>query len=199
MMYFFSTLFMRIMGWKMNLNGLNPKNFNRAVMLAVPHTSNWDLPLARAAFYLMGIPVRFTVKKEWMKFPFNLLVGPLGGIAIDRSPRKEGEVRRSMTDAMIDLFNERKELVVLVTPEGTRSYNDKWKTGFYYVALGAKVPIALGYLDYAKKEAGVGLVFQPSGDMEADMQRIMDFYRDIKGKYPEKFTTDKELDKKRKQ
>lgn len=199
MMYFFSTLFMKIMGWKMNLNGLNPKNFNRAVMLAVPHTSNWDLPLARAAFYLMGIPVRFTVKKEWMKFPFNLLVGPLGGIAIDRSPRKEGEERRSMTDAMIDLFNERKELVVLVTPEGTRSYNDRWKTGFYYVALGAKVPIALGYLDYAKKEAGVGLVFQPTGDMEADMQRIMDFYRDIKGKYPAKFTTDKELDKKRKQ
>jgi 1-acyl-sn-glycerol-3-phosphate acyltransferase len=187
---------MKLMGWKMNLHGLNPKNFNRAVMLAVPHTSNWDLPIARAAFYLMGIPVRFTVKKEWMKFPFNLIGKPLGGIAIDRSPKKAGDQRRSMTEAMIDLFAENKELVVLVTPEGTRSYNDKWKTGFYYVALGAKVPIALGYLDYAKKEAGVGLVFEPTGNIEADMQKIMDFYRNIKGKFPEKFSTDKTFDKK---
>lgn len=196
MMYFLSSLFMKIMGWKMNLHGLNPKEFNRAVMLAVPHTSNWDLPIARAAFFLMGVPVRYTVKKEWMKFPAVLLAGPLGGIAIDRSPRKEGEERLSMTEAMIDLFEKHRELVVLVTPEGTRSYNDKWKTGFYYVALGAKVPIALGYLDYAKKEAGVGMVFTPSGNKEEDMQRIMDFYRDKTGKFPENFSTDKTFDKK---
>ncbi|MCO5280558.1 MAG: 1-acyl-sn-glycerol-3-phosphate acyltransferase [Chitinophagales bacterium] len=189
---------MKIMGWKMNLNGLNPKNFNRAVMLAIPHTTNWDLPIARAAFYLMQIPVRFTVKKEWMKFPYSLLAKPLGGIAIDRSPRKAGEERKSMTEAMIDLFNQNEELVVMVTPEGTRSYNENWKTGFYYVALGAKVPIALGYLDYAKKEAGVGMVFMPTGNIEEDMQKIMDFYRDIKGKYPENFTTDIKYDKKRK-
>lgn len=194
-MRFLSSIFMKLMGWKMNLHGLNPKSFNRAVMLAAPHTSNWDLPIARAAFFLMGIPVRFTVKKEWMKFPFNLIMKPLGGIAIDRSPKKEGAQRLSMTEAMIELFHQNKELVVLVTPEGTRSYNEKWKTGFYYVAVGAKVPIALGYLDYAKKEAGVGLVFEPSGNIESDMQKIMDFYRNIKGKFPEQFSTDKSFDK----
>ncbi|MCS6819556.1 MAG: 1-acyl-sn-glycerol-3-phosphate acyltransferase [Chitinophagales bacterium] len=164
-------------------------------MVAAPHTSNMDFPLAMLCFFAMGIPVRFTIKKEWMRFPFNLVIGPLGGIAIDRSPRQPGEQRRSMTEAMIDLFHQRKELVVLVTPEGTRSRNEKWKTGFYYVALGAKVPLALGYLDYEKKEAGVGMLFEPTGNIEADMQIIMDFYRDKKGRYPEKFSTDKTYDK----
>ncbi len=185
---------MWVLGWKMNLNGLNPNDFNRAVMLAVPHTSNWDFPIARAAFFLMGISVRFTVKKEWIKFPFNMIFNPLGAIAIDRSPKVAGQERRSMTEAMIDLFENKEKLVVLITPEGTRSYNEKWKTGFYHVATGAKVPIALGYLDYAKKEAGVGKVIYPTGNMQQDMQEIMQFYKNIKGKFPEKFSVDKEFD-----
>ncbi len=164
--------------------------FERCVMIAAPHTSNWDLVFARAAFYLMNIPVRYTVKKEWMRFPFNLIFGPLGAIAIDRSPKKEGEERRSMTDAMIDLFNGKKELVVMVTPEGTRSIRTKWKTGFYHVAVGAKVPVALGYLDYKNKVAGVGKLVYPSGDMQKDMKEIMDFYRNIPAKFPEKFSVD---------
>lgn len=195
MLYLISKVFMWLMGWRMNLHGLNPKDFRRAVVLAIPHTSNWDLPIARAAFYLMGIHVRFTVKKEWMRFPLGLIAAPLGGIAIDRSPKVAGQERKSMTEAMIDLFEQNKEeLAIMITPEGTRSRNDKWKTGFYYLAIGAKVPIGLGYLDYANKEAGVGKLIYPSGDIQKDMKEILDFYRNIKGKHPEQFAVDKTHD-----
>ena len=189
-MLLLSRIFLWIMGWKLNLNGLNTKDLKRVVMLAIPHTSNWDLPIARAAFFLMGIPVRFTVKKEWTKFPYSLLMNPLGAIAIDRSPKVPGQPRKSMTEAMIDLFEQNEELAIMITPEGTRSKNDKWKTGFYHLATGAKVPIGLGYLDYAKKEAGVGKIIYPSGDMKKDMQEIVAFYSTIKGKFPEKFALD---------
>jgi 1-acyl-sn-glycerol-3-phosphate acyltransferase len=164
--------------------------YNRAVMIAAPHTSNWDLLFARAAFYLMDIPVRYTVKNDWMRFPFNFIFGPLGAIGIDRSPKVPGQERQSMTEAMIDLFRANQELVIMVTPEGTRSLRTKWKTGFYHVAVGAKVPIALGYLNYKNKEAGVGKILYPSGDMQKDMKEIMSFYKDISPKYPELFSID---------
>ncbi len=183
-----SRLIFKIFGWTYNdqVGG----GYDRSVMIAAPHTSNWDLLFARAAFYLMDIPVRYTVKNDWMRFPFNLIFGPLGAIGIDRSPKKAGEERKSMTEAMIDLFSKNEKLSVMVTPEGTRSLRTKWKTGFYHVAVGAGVPIALGYLDFKKKEAGVGKIVYPSGDMDKDMREIMDFYKNITGKHPEKFSVD---------
>jgi 1-acyl-sn-glycerol-3-phosphate acyltransferase len=187
---FISKIIFAIFGWKFNdrVGG----GYNRSVMIAAPHTSNWDFIFARAAFYLMGIPVRYTVKKEWMRFPFNLIFGPLGAIAIDRSPKVPGQERKSMTEAMIDLFAQNKELVVMVTPEGTRSLRTKWKSGFYYTAVGANVPVALGYLDYKNKEAGVGKIVHPSGDMKKDMKEIMDFYKNIPAKHPDRFSIDLE-------
>jgi len=184
----FSKAVFKLSGW--TLDDHLKADFTQCVMLAIPHTSNWDFIYARCAFALMGIPVRFTVKKEWMRFPFSLIFGSLGGIAIDRSPKKEGEERISMVEAMTNLFNGQKELVIMITPEGTRSKREKWKTGFYHVATGAKVPIALGYLDYKTKTAGVGKVITPSGDMDKDMREIMDFYRPITPKFPEKFSLD---------
>jgi hypothetical protein len=185
---FISKIIFKIFGWRFkdHVGG----GYERCVMIAAPHTSNWDFVFARAAFYLMDIPVRYTVKNDWMRFPFNLIFGPLGGIGIDRSPKKPGEERRSMTEAMIELFKQNEKLAVMVTPEGTRSLRTKWKTGFYHVAVGAQVPIALGYLDFKNKEAGVGKIILPSGDMQKDMKQIMDFYKNIKGKHPEKFSVD---------
>jgi 1-acyl-sn-glycerol-3-phosphate acyltransferase len=190
MLKLISSVFLKIMGWRINYNGLNPADFSRCVMLASPHTSNWDFPIARATFFMMNIPVRYTVKKSLTQFPIGLFMNPLGAIAINRAPKKEGEERQSMVEAMTDLFEGRTELVVLVTPEGTRSKVEKWKTGFYHVAKGAGVPIALGYLDYKKKEAGVGKIIHLSGDMNADMKQVMDFYRNISPKYPELFSVD---------
>jgi 1-acyl-sn-glycerol-3-phosphate acyltransferase len=190
MIKFLCRLIFRLSGW--TLNNKMPGNINKCVMIAAPHTSNWDLVYALAAYDMMGIPMRFTLKDEFMKFPLKLIFKPIGAIAIDRRPKVVGGARRSMTEAMTDLFNGRDHLNIMVTPEGTRALNNKWKTGFYYVALNAKVPIGLGYLDYKNKVAGVGGMVYPSGDIKKDMKIIMDFYKDIKGQHPEKFSIDAE-------
>lgn len=171
-------------GWKQV--GKYPPELKKAVMIAAPHTSNWDFFYARAGFFIMGVPVRTTIKKEAMFFPLNLVLQFFGVIPIDRNKKGDGlRKQNSLVDAMINLFEERENLVILITPEGTRRYVPRWKTGFYHVARGANVPIVLGYLDYEKKHAGVGPVVYPSDDVDADLAKILDFYREIKGKYPE--------------
>lgn len=126
-------------------------------------------------------------KKEWLRFPFNLILSPLGAIAIDRSAKKPGEKRPSMVDEMVNFIEQSDEITVLVTPEATRSPVRRWKKGFYQVALQADVPILLGYLDYQKREAGIGKVLYPSGDLEKDLREIYDFYNQIHPKHPERF------------
>lgn len=177
----------RLMGWK--LTGSIPAECQRCVMIAAPHTSNWDIIFALGAFYEMKIPVKFTIKKEWFSFPFKTLMKALGGIPIDRSPKKPGDPRPSMVEAMANIFAQNDKIAVMVTPEGTRKRNENWKTGFWYTAKLAGVPICLGYLNYAKKEAGVGKVIYPN-NLEEDMAAIMAFYKDIPPKYQENFAID---------
>jgi 1-acyl-sn-glycerol-3-phosphate acyltransferase len=137
----------------------------------------------------MQLNLRFTIKKEWYRFPFKFLMKSLGALPIDRSINPDGS-RKGTVDAMTDLFISRKELILLITPEGTRSRVDKWKTGFYHVALKANVPIALGFIDYTKKECGIGQLFYVTGNYKADMKVIMDFYKNMTGKNPENFALD---------
>lgn len=192
----FSKLIIRIIfaltGWTYN-NQL-PPDIKKCVMIAAPHTSNWDFFYTRAAFVMMDIPVKFTIKRSYMRFPYGSLIRTLGGIGIDRRPKNEGEERPSMVQVMADLFNEHDELIMLVTAEGTRSMTKHWKTGFYHIAAQANVPIALGYLDYKKKEAGVNTVIYPSGDMKKDMRQIMAFYKNIVPHTPENFSIDMDYD-----
>jgi 1-acyl-sn-glycerol-3-phosphate acyltransferase len=183
-----AALIFKLTGWSVNWK--LPEGVHRCVMIAAPHTSNWDFFYARLAFYQLQIPLRFTVKKEWLRFPVGGLMRAMGAIGIDRTPKNPGDERPSMTDAMAQLFADHDRLVVMVTPEGTRQLRTEWKTGFYYVAVKAGVPVGLGYLDYQKKEAGVGKMVYPSGDRDKDLREIMDFYRPIVGKHPEKFSVD---------
>lgn len=178
----------RLAGWKVVPHDFSP--YPQCVMVAAPHTSNWDFVLARAAFEILKIPVRFTIKQEWMGGITGSILERLGAIGIDRRPKTHQKHPVSYVDAMARLFETHPRLAILITPEGTRSFRNEWKTGFYYVARQAGVPIALGYLDYGKKEAGVGLVFYPGEDMESDMRKIMAFYGDIRPRYPEKFSPD---------
>ncbi|MCA6074818.1 1-acyl-sn-glycerol-3-phosphate acyltransferase [Fulvivirga sedimenti] len=186
---FFRFLF-KIKGWKL-APGI-PKDAHNCIMLAAPHTSNWDFIYAIAALDMLGIKVRFTIKKEFNRFPLGPMISSMGALWIDRSPRKAGEERPSMTEVMADFFNheENLPLAVLVTAEGTRSRVTKWKTGFYHTALKAGVPLCLSYLDYRDKIAGIGLCFMPTGNIEEDMRIIMDFYADKSPRHPEKFTLD---------
>ncbi|TGE16375.1 glycerol acyltransferase [Hymenobacter elongatus] len=177
--YQFSRFWFWITGWR--LGPVVPPGIPKSMMIAAPHTSNWDFMFSRAAFYLMDVDVRFTVKKSWVDIPvLGKLMLSLGALPVDR------QKNNSLVDGMVNLFNERKELVILITPEGTRSYQPRWKKGFYFAAMGANVPILLGYLDYKNKEAGVGPAFWPTGNYEKDLEEIKAFYRTKQGRFPEK-------------
>lgn len=163
----------------------------RSVVTAAPHTSNMDFVFTMAAFEKIGLPKRFAIKREWMKPPFSWALGPMGALPIDRRPRLEGEERPSAVDGMVRIFEDNPgPLALVIAPEGTRSLRKRWKTGFYHVAVGANVPIMLGYLDYRDKRAGIGDVIVPSGDMDADMRRMMAFYATTQPSVPEKFALD---------
>ncbi len=183
-----SKIYLKISGWK--VEGGLPAGLKQCVMIAAPHTSNWDFLYTRLAFIILDIHVKITTKSSYMRFPIGPFARALGCIGINRLPKKEGDERPSMVQVMADLFKEHDDLVMLVTPEGTRSLRTKWKTGFYYIAVLANVPVALGYLDYKKKEAGVGKVVYPSGDMKKDLQEIMAFYKIIVPHTPENFSID---------
>ena len=177
-----------LMGWETDNQW--PQGLEQCVMIAAPHTSNWDAVYARLALKVLGVNVRITIKDSYMKFPLGPFVRAMGGIGIDRSPKKEGQARTSMVQLMADLFKEHPHLVMLVTPEGTRAKQENWKTGFYHIAMTAGVPIALAYMDYKKKRAGVGKIIYPTGNYEQDMQEIMQFYANIEPKFPENFSVD---------
>ena len=179
---------LNMLGWEIDNHW--PLDLAQCVMIAAPHTSNWDALYARLALKALGVNVRITIKDSYMKLPFGPFVRAMGGIGIDRSPKADGQARLSMVEVMTNLFEEHAELVMLVTPEGTRAKQEKWKTGFYHVACNAGVPIALAYMDYEKKKTGVGKIVYPTGDYEKDMAEIMQFYAQISPKFPEDFSVD---------
>jgi 1-acyl-sn-glycerol-3-phosphate acyltransferase len=129
----------------------------------------------------LGIRSRFLIKKEMFVWPLGPLIRAMGAIPVDRGQRN------NMVDYVAGLFDKYEDLAFVITPEGTRKYNARWKRGFYHIAMKANVPILVGYLDYAKKEGGVGMVIEPSGDFEKDFKTIEDFYRDKTARHPENF------------
>jgi len=182
----FTWLF-KLGGWK--ITHFLPKDIKKCVIVAAPHTSNWDFMYGMGAIKIMKLKMRFTIKKEWMKFPFKRLMHNLGALPIDRSQNPDG-TKKGTVEAIADLFENRKDILLLITPEGTRSRVEKWKTGFYYVALQAKVPIALGFMDYSKRECGIDKIIYPTGNFMADMKEIMEFYSTKIGKNPGSFSID---------
>jgi 1-acyl-sn-glycerol-3-phosphate acyltransferase len=179
----------RLAGWKMDPN-VPPEAYDRSVMIAAPHTSQWDFFYTLAAFDLMDIPMRFAIKQEFNLPLLGSSLQQAGALWIDRSGSAQEKQRISYVDMMAGLFAEHDKLVMLIAAEGSRSLRANWRLGFYHVAKQAGVPITLGYLDYAKRIAGVGPAIYPSDDMDADLRAIMDFYRPITGKHPEKFQLD---------
>ena len=195
-------MFKRLCRWWFQLNGWKvvnvipdkkgTDNIRKYVIIGAPHTSNWDFFLGMGALDIMKLPVKFTIKKEWMFFPVGGFLRRLGAIPIDRNP-KPGTPPKNMVNVMVDILDSATEdLVIVITPEATRSRREKWKSGFYHVAKKAGVPILLGSMDYAKKEGGVKEIFYPTDDMEADMRHIMAFYQTITPRHPELFSVDRD-------
>lgn len=150
-------------------------------MVVAPHTSNWDFIIGRLVFNAIGLNVKFLIKKEAFVFPLGYFLRKWGGIPVDRHRNT------NIIDQVAENYEGKDELVIIITPEGTRSRVSKWKKGFYNIAQKANVPIVLGFLDYKRKEAGLGPVIQPDTTYDEVVSILKEFYKDKTGKYPEKF------------
>ena len=168
-------IFLKVMGWKVESQELTEPKF---VALFAPHTSNWDLPIILATIYVLGVKASFLAKKEAFFWPVGGFMRWLGGIPVDRKTGK------NTVEQVVDVFNEREQLIMGITPEGTHSKAKYWKTGFYHIAVGAQVPIIFTFLDYERKVGGFGPTLIPSGDIEEDMKVIREFFSGITAKYP---------------
>jgi 1-acyl-sn-glycerol-3-phosphate acyltransferase len=164
-------------GWQV-AGGAPP--VRKAVVIAYPHTSNWDLPFMLAVAYSIDVDVHWLGKKSLFRSPYGGFMRWVGGIPVDRSRHTK------LVDAVVDTITPHEELMVVIPPEGTRSQSGRWKSGFYWVAVQAGVPIILGFLDYTKKRGGLGEVLHPTGDIDADFEKIRSFYQGIEGKFPDK-------------
>ena len=174
----FFTFFFGLIGWKSVLNVEIP---SKCVFCVAPHTSNWDFILGIIFYKSMGGTIHFLIKREWFFFPMNVIFKSLGGIPVDRSKKS------FISEQMVTLFHSNAYFRLAITPEGTRKRSAKWKTGFYYIALNAGVPITLAYIDYSKKEIGVIKNFYPSGNEKQDIEEIKQHYLHIRAKHPKKF------------
>jgi 1-acyl-sn-glycerol-3-phosphate acyltransferase len=172
-------LFLKLMGWR--LEGSAP-DLLKYVIIVAPHTSNWDFLILLAMTFALKVRCVWLGKDSIFRPPFGVIFTLLGGIPIDRSSRQ------SVVEQAVQAFQSRKTMALAIGPEGTRKKTDHWKKGFYYIALGARVPIVFGFADYERKVTGLGPTFVPTGDIQADMEVIRDFYKDIKGKFPEQFS-----------
>ncbi len=166
-------------GWKLGNN--LPAHVRKCVIVVAPHTSAWDFIYGAGAKVLFGLDAVYLAKKELFRWPIRKLLTSLGGIPVDRS-RSQG-----VTATIIEYLRNHDPARVVFPPEGTRQPTRKWKTGFYFAALGAGVPIALAYLDFKRKEAGFGPVFMPCGDRRKDFLTIRNFYKDIAACRPDRF------------
>ncbi len=169
---------LKLFGWKVDEN--SPKGVDKCVVVMGPHTSNWDFIIGRLAFIAFGVRGKYLIKKELFFFPLGWFLRKSGGIAVDRSGKN------NLTTEAVRHFKENDIMYMVFTPEGTRSYNPNWKKGFYYIAQKAEVPIYIGYIDYEKKMGGFHGLFEPTGNVEEDIQAIKNILKQYKGRFPEK-------------
>ncbi len=168
---------LKVLGWQVVGEIPQTKKF---VLIAAPHTSNWDLLVLLAVAQVFQIRLRWLGKKSLFKGIWGNFMKGLGGIPVDRS------ARQNMVQQAAVVFQQEEILVLAIPPEGTRRKVDRWKSGFYYIALTAQVPIVCGFIDYRRKISGTGPTVHPTGNTEADMKVIREFYQDITPLYPEK-------------
>lgn len=183
-------LILDLMGWR--VTHPMPPGINKAVIIMAPHTSNWDFVIGRLGFASQGIKAKFIIKKESFFFPLGVVLRALGAVPVDRG-MSTGTVKK-----ITHYFTESEEFLLLITPEGTRRLVKKWKKGYYFIAQQAHVPIIMSFLDYRTKSGGLGPVLYPSGDYEADLKIIEDFYKDKQAKHPDKFNLSPQNDGRRK-
>ena len=176
----FWTFILKLFGWK--FEGSFRPEMNRCVMIEAPHTSSWDFVLGRIGIWILGLKGRFLIKKEFFKFPLGPVLKAIGGLPVDRGNRKNGIVSQ-----VVAHFEQNEKFTIVITPEGTRKYARNWKRGFYEIAVEAKVPIVLSFIDYGRKTCGVMETFYPTGNFNEDIQKIQERYKYVVAYRPEYF------------
>ena len=170
-----SQAILAIFGWQ--IIGLFPDE-DKYIIVGAPHTTNWDFVFMLLLRYAAGINIHFVGKSSLFRWPFGFFMRRLGGIPVDRTSRNK------FVEQIIDLINRNDQLILAITPEGTRGKTTYWRSGFYYMALGANVPILLVSIDYQQRQIEIGPLIHPSGDIQNDFSSMRKFYAGKKGKYP---------------
>ncbi len=179
----FSRFLLRLFGWKVVAT---VPDFPKSVICVAPHTSNWDFILGKLAYTALGRQAGFLMKKEWFFFPLGYLFRWMGGVPVSRDRRTD------LVEQLAEKYRSSERFSIAVTPEATRKRNANWKRGFYYIAQAANVPIVLAFIDYKDKRIGLEKVFTPTGDIDADMRSIKEYYKKFHARHPENFTADEE-------
>lgn len=169
-------IFYRILGWK--LIGTIDESVKKCIVIVIPHTSNLDFFIALLVRGIMGVEINFVGKKELFAFPFGYYFRSVGGAPLDRSGGKNN------VDATAEVFSKHDTFRLALSPEGTRKKVTELRTGFYYIALKAQVPIVPVAFDFGKKQVKVANAFYPTGNYEEDMKEILPFYKGVLGKIP---------------
>jgi 1-acyl-sn-glycerol-3-phosphate acyltransferase len=172
-------LILKLLHYKLDLEN-TPKE-KKYVLVFAPHTSWTDFAIGKIALTALGVKTTFLIKKEFFFFPMGYYLRYLGGYPVDRNHAQK------LTDSLADYIREKDEIAFLITPEGTRKRVETWKRGFYYIAINANVPIVLAYLDYEERKGGIGPVFYPTGNYEADLHEIQKFYKGMRGRKKGRF------------
>ncbi|MCF6213427.1 MAG: 1-acyl-sn-glycerol-3-phosphate acyltransferase [Flavobacteriaceae bacterium] len=167
----------RILGWK--ISNSYPKNLKKYVLIAAPHTSWQDFPIGIIAKFATGLPAHYIGKDSLFKPPFGFIFRALGGTPVDRSKNN------NLVNQIVQNFNSKEQFILAMSPEGTRKKVEKWKTGFYYIAKEAHVPIVMATLDFEHKDFRFSEPYYPTDDKEADFKHFHNFFKDVKGKKPE--------------
>lgn len=171
-------LLLSLLRWQIKGEVHNAKKF---VMILAPHTSIWDFYVGIAGKLAVGLHSSWFISSAYTWWPLGFFLRRLGGIPIYRNGS------HNLVSQIVESFNKHERMMVTLFPEGTRKKVGRWRTGFWYIASQAGIPIQLVSFDYAKRVTQCGPVFVPSGDIEADMKKIQEFYRNVQAKHPEQF------------
>lgn len=170
-------LMYRMRGWKAVGDVPEPRRF---ILIAAPHTSNWDFVNFLGLTADLKVRAHFMGKLSLFRWPIGGFMKQMGGIPVDRRNAS------NVVQQMVDEFARRAEFMLTVAPEGTRGKAKKWRTGFYQIAIAAKVPMVVGFMDYGRKTGGLGPLIWPTGDFRADMMKVLETYKSCIPKFPER-------------
>jgi 1-acyl-sn-glycerol-3-phosphate acyltransferase len=172
-------LILWLIGWNITISNQRILTEKKYLLIAAPHTSSWDFIIGKLVYLALGKPSKFFIKQESFKWPLKRLLLSLGGIPINRKdPREAVKIRNRLKE---------EEMIIILTPEGTRKATNRWQNGFYSIAKGVKVPVFIGVLDYGHKVCRFEQEFVITTDFETDMQQLLSVYYCSQAKYPDEF------------